>query len=154
MGLSRKPAALDDVLAQDLEDMFRPGDLVRAKVLKVSVKSKKIALGLKASFFRSGKGREGGDDGISDEDEEEEEEDDDNKNDDDDDDDDDDEEEDDDDDEDEEEEEEEEEDDGFVKMVDGSDEDEDEMDAMIRAASLAPLDEGMVSTKSLPKLVT
>ena len=33
VGLSRKAAALDDVLAQDLEDVYSPGDLVRAKVL-------------------------------------------------------------------------------------------------------------------------
>ena len=55
-----------------------------------------------------------------------------------------------DDEEDEDEEDDEEEDDdegGYVKMIDGSDEDndeEDEMDAMIRAASLAPLDEGQL----------
>ena len=117
--------------------MYRPGDLVRAKVLKVSVKSKKIALGLKASFFRSGKGREGSR-GKDDEEEEEEEDDEEEDGEEDGDDEEDDEEE----DEEEDDEEDEDDEDGYVKMVDGSDEEEDEMDAMIRAASLAPLDEG------------
>ena len=112
------------------------------------------------SLIRSGKrGREDVSKNDSDEEVEEEEEDgeeDDDEEDDDEEDDDEDDEDDDEDEEEDDEEDEEEDEGGYVKMIDGSDEDndeEDEMDAMIRAASLAPLDEGQQLRSFYPALL-
>lgn len=51
VGLSRKATAIGD-MNQNLKDVYQAGDIVKAKVLSVSVNSGKVALGLKESYFR------------------------------------------------------------------------------------------------------
>jgi predicted RNA-binding protein with RPS1 domain len=136
VGLSRRSAACED--SEDLAEMYKVGAFVRAKVLSVAKVSKKIALGLKASFFvkedKHGKDaddsdeREEEEEDVEDEEEEEEEEDD-----------------------DDEEEEDSDDDEGVdaddddescLEMLDQDDDGSDaEMDAMIKAASVRAIEE-------------
>ncbi len=50
VGLSRKAFALSDKGSQ-LSDEYDVGDIVKAKILSVSIESKKVSLGLLTSFF-------------------------------------------------------------------------------------------------------
>jgi rRNA biogenesis protein RRP5 len=133
VGLCRRSEACED--SEELNDMYQVGAFVRAKVLKVSKVSRKIALGLKPSFFVK-EDKYGKDESDDESNEEEMEVDDDEEEENDDDDDDDDEE------DDEDNDDEEEDDDSAIDMLDeDNDGSDDEMDAMIKAASVQPLEE-------------
>ena len=127
VGLSRRSAACED--SEELSEMYEVGAFVRAKVLSVAKNSKKVALGLKPSFFVK-EDIHGKDTSDNESDEEEEgegseEEDDDEEE----------------DDEEEEDDDEDDEDDDNIAMLDEEDDGSDaEMDAMIRAASVQPID--------------
>lgn len=119
VGLCRRGAACED--SEELADLYEAGAFVRAKVLGVNRNSKKVALGLKPSFFakedkNGGTAGDDSGDGDSDDDDEEDESEDDSAADDD--------------------------DDDCVVMLsaedDGSD---DDMDAMIKAASVRPVED-------------
>ena len=118
VGLSRRSVACED--NEELSEIYEVGAFVRAKVLSVAKNSKKVALGLKPSFFV--KEDVHGKDAISDSDSDSDEEDDvAGANDDEDDDDDD--------------------DDEGIMMLDEEDDGSDaEMDAMIKAASVQPIE--------------
>jgi rRNA biogenesis protein RRP5 len=116
VGLCRRGAACED--SEELADLYEAGAFVRAKVLGVNRNSKKVALGLKPSFFakedKNGgtAGDDSGDEDSDDDDEEEESEGDSAA------------------------------DDDRVVMLNAEDDgSDDEMDAMIRAASVRPSEE-------------
>ena len=116
VGLCRRGAACED--SEELADLYEAGAFVRAKVLGVNRNSKKVALGLKPSFFakedKNG-GTAGDDSGDEDSDDE---------------------------DEDEESEDNSAGDDDCVVMLNSEDDgSDDEMDAMIRAASVRPVED-------------
>jgi hypothetical protein len=52
VGLARKATALQDS-SKALQEEYQVGDVVRAKVLRVSASTLKIALGLRESYFRN-----------------------------------------------------------------------------------------------------
>lgn len=137
VGLSRRSAACED--KEELTGMYEVGALVRAKVLSVAKNSKKVALGLKPSFFikddihgnddsdsesdEEGDLSKGGEEDVGDEDEE-----DDDVNDEDDDD-----------------------DECITMLAEEDDESDAEMDAMIKAASVQLADSDEESGKNKAK---
>lgn len=120
VGLCRKSAACEDT--DEMADLYEVGAFVRAKVLSVSRQSKKVSLGLKASFF-SKEDKHGKDNADVDSD-------------------------DDDSDEDHEALISEDDDDGCIKMLDADDESDDEMDAIIKAATVRTSSDKGVTSKS------
>jgi len=51
IGLARRPMAVSSSESRDLRDIYNVGDVVRAKILDISIESEKISLGLKPSLF-------------------------------------------------------------------------------------------------------
>lgn len=119
VGLCRKSAACDE--SEDMAELYEIGAFVRAKVLSVSRQSKKVSLGLKASFF-SKEDKHGKDNADVDSDDDDSDED--------------------------REAASEEDNDDCVKMLDADgDESDDEMDAMIKAATVRTSEDKGVTPK-------
>jgi ribosomal protein S1 len=125
VGLSRKPQACSDENA-DLSTLFRVGDVVQCKILSVNASSRRIALGLRPSYFKNANHEDDDDAGVEDEgsDGEEEVEDDSEED-------------------DETDEDDDAEEDGLIKMVgdDDSDEEEEDIQQLLKGAAMPSDDE-------------